>query len=246
GVWCFDPIEAKPGTVVRWAAEGTESCREGDREWSPHGDTCYFALDLDRTGELEISRVRERVEEHATVRVGDYPYRVQHLKLADSSRVDLSAENLARSQEERARIEALWGLDSSRSFDIPLGAPLALMESRGSFGSRRTFNGQPRSPHSGEDYRATTGTAVMAVARGTVALAEEHFFGGKSVYLDHGDGLVSMYMHLSSIEVEVGASVEPGDRIGRVGATGRVTGPHLHFGLRWRGARVDPAVLLGE
>ena len=240
------PIEAKPGTVVRWAAEGTESCSEGERSWPPHGSTCYFPLDLEREGSFEIRRRRSGAQESATVVVADYPYRVQHIEMKDSSRVDLSAENLERAAAERERIDALWSLDTERRFEIPLGPPLGTVEARGSFGSRRFFNGQARSPHSGEDYRATTGTPVLAVAPGVVALAEEHFFGGKTVYLDHGDGLVSMYMHLSAIEVEAGTVVEAGRRVGKVGATGRVTGPHLHFGLRWRGARVDPAVLLGD
>ena len=238
------PIVAKPGTVVRWSAPGTERCTEGERSWLPHGETCYFPLDLELTGELTIRRLRRGEEETARIVMADYPYPVQHIKLEDSRRVDLSAPDLERSQRERMRIDALWDLQSSRRFEIPLAEPLAKIEARGSFGSRRTFNGQARSPHSGEDYRAATGTPVFAVAPGVVALAEEHFFGGRSVYLDHGGGLVSMYMHLSAIDVAAGSEVEKGQQIGRVGSSGRATGPHLHFGLRWRGARVDPAVLL--
>lgn len=87
---------------------------------------------------------------------------------------------------------------------------------------------------------------MLAPADGVVVLAEEQFFAGRAVYLDHGDGLISMSFHLSEIAVAEGQEVKRGQLIGRVGATGRVTGPHLHFGLRWRGARIDPAALLGE
>jgi murein DD-endopeptidase MepM/ murein hydrolase activator NlpD len=114
-----------------------------------------------------------------------------------------------------------------------------------SFGARRFFNDQPRSPHSGIDLRAAAGTPVHAVGAGTVVLAAEHFFGGNSVYIDHGGGLISVSMHLSRMLVKQGERVTPGQVIGEVGATGRVTGPHLHFGVRWHGARVDPGLLLG-
>ena len=107
------------------------------------------------------------------------------------------------------------------------------------------INGEPRNPHTGVDYAADAGTAVLAVAGGSVVLAEEHFFAGKSVFIDHGNGLISMYFHLSEIGVQKGQAVELGQSVGKVGATGRATGPHLHFGLRWHGSKVDPAVLLG-
>jgi murein DD-endopeptidase MepM/ murein hydrolase activator NlpD len=241
-----DAVEVEPGTVVRWTAPGTQECGEAAERWRPIGDTCYFPIDLDRSGELELLRRRENREESYRVVIGDYPYRVQHIQLKDSRRVDLAPEDLARSQAERARIDALWALDTPPRFELPLSAPVADPRPGGSFGSKRYFNGKPRSPHSGEDYKATEGTAVFAAAPGVVKLAEEHFFGGRSVYLDHGAGLVSMYMHLSEIEVSAGEQVSAGQRIGRAGSTGRATGPHLHFGLRWRGARVDPAVLLAD
>ena len=239
-----EPISAVAGTVVRWVAADTESCSADDRSWLPHGDTCYFPIDLDRSGELAIHRRRNGAQESATVKLGDYPYRVQHLRVSDDGQVNLSEANLTRAGEERAQIDALWDRDTGREFEIPLAHPIKDPRPGTSFGSKRVFNGQPRSPHSGEDYKASTGTTVLAAAAGEVVLAEEHFFGGNSVFIDHGDGLISMYMHLSRIDVEAGEKVEGGKAIGRVGSTGRVTGPHLHFGLRWRGARIDPAVLM--
>ncbi|HVR29294.1 MAG TPA: M23 family metallopeptidase [Thermoanaerobaculia bacterium] len=237
-------LSARPGTVVRWSASATEECRADGRSFLPHGEICYFPIDLERTGEMTIERVRAGTTERAVVAIGDYPYTVQHVTLPTDRHVELSPQDLARSERERERVEALWTRAGPRRFDLPIARPLARLSSQGSFGKRRVFNGQPRSPHSGEDYRASAGTPVSAAAPGVVALAEEHFFGGRSVFVDHGDGLVSMYLHLSEILVEVDQEVKAGDLVGRVGATGRASGPHLHFGLRWRGARVDPAVLL--
>lgn len=178
------------------------------------------------------------------VRVGDYPYPVQELEVEEKY-VAPPADQLERIERERRAVAALFRLESPRRFELPLAPPLAALPAGGRFGARRVFNGQARSPHSGADYRATRGTPVLAVAPGRVVLADEHYFAGKSVFVDHGDGLVSMSFHLSEFEVEPGSEVQGGDRLGRVGATGRVTGPHLHFGLRWHGARVDPGLLLG-
>jgi murein DD-endopeptidase MepM/ murein hydrolase activator NlpD len=112
------------------------------------------------------------------------------------------------------------------------------------FGHRRIFNDQPRAPHSGTDLAASTGTAVGSSNAGRVVLAKNLFFSGNAVFVDHGLGLFSVYLHLSRIDVEVGEMVAPGQIIGLVGATGRVTGPHLHWGVRVLGARIDPFSLL--
>lgn len=238
-------ITAEPGTVVRWSAPGTERCEAGQRSWLPHGDDCYYPVDLNRTADMPISRLRDGERDRAVVTIGDYPYAVEEVTVDDSF-VSLSSEDLERSRRERRRIDALWTLDGQRLFEIPLLPPLASSPEARNFGSRRVFNGEPRSPHTGADYSATPGTPVRAVGDAEVALAEEHFFGGKTVFLDHGDGLISMSMHLSKILVAKGDRVAAGQIIGEVGATGRVSGPHLHFGFRWRGARIDPSVLIGS
>ncbi len=113
-----------------------------------------------------------------------------------------------------------------------------------SFGRRSVFNGQPRSPHTGTDFRATTGTPVKAPNAGTVVLSSELYFSGNTVILDHGWGLYSYLAHLSRIAVDEGAAVAAGDVVGYVGATGRVTGPHLHWTVRLNEARVDPTSLM--
>ncbi len=238
-------ITAEPGTVVRWAAPGTERCEAGQRSWLPHGDDCYFPVDLNRTEDMPISRLRNGQRDRAMVTIEGYPYPVEEVTVPESY-VSLSSEDLERSRRERRRIDALWSLDGERLFEIPLLPPLASRPTARNFGSRRVFNGEPRSPHTGADYSATPGTPVRAVADGSVAMAEEHFFGGKTVFLNHGAGLISMSMHLSEILVANGDRVSAGQVIGEVGSTGRVSGPHLHFGLRWRGARIDPSVLIGS
>lgn len=238
--------EVPPGGVVRWPGDGTvTACQMDGRRWTPIDGDCWFPVDLlQPAGALELGRVRGERMETAPVRVAEYPYPVQHITLEDTSRVDLSPEDEARAAREAERIEQLWSLDTPRRFTLPLGPPLDPLPGGGRFGSRRFFNNQPRSPHSGADYSAASGTPVRAVADGRVALTGDFFFTGNSVFIDHGDGLVSMAFHLSAIDVTDGEEVSRGQVVGKVGATGRATGPHLHFGLRWRGARVDPGLLL--
>ena len=234
-----------PGSVVRWPGESLESCGLAGRQWSPIGGACWYPVDLLATGSLELERRRAGRPERRAVRVGDYPYDVQRINIEDDSRVNLSPENLERAGRESARIGALWSRENDIRFDLPLSPPLAELPSGGRFGARRIINDQPKNPHTGVDYAADEGEPVLAVAAGSVVLAEDHFFAGNSVFIDHGAGLISMYFHLSSIAVHSGEQVVPGQLIGEVGSTGRATGPHLHFGLRWHGSRIDPDELLG-
>ncbi|MGD2116545.1 MAG: M23 family metallopeptidase [Acidobacteriota bacterium] len=234
-----------PGGVVRWSAPGTAACGMGSERWKPLEETCWYPIDLlHEPGSVEVVRWRGGTRETAHVHVGDYPYEVQHIELRDDSRVHLSEDDLARARREGREVGALWSRRGPRLFELPLAGPLDPLPEGGRFGARRFFNGEPRSPHTGADYKARAGAPVRAAAAGVVALADHHFFAGKSVFLDHGDGLITMYFHLSEIAVEAGARVERGQRIGAVGSTGRSTAPHLHFGVRWRGERVDPAMLL--
>lgn len=214
------------------------------RRWSPLSGDCWFAIDLlHEAGALQLGRVRSGRMETTTVRVGAYPYSVQRLTVKDTSKVDLSAADLARVHGEAARIRRLWDRKTERKFTLPLHTPLDTMPQSARFGDRRYINGEPRSPHTGADYGVPTGTPVQAVADGVVALEGNFFFSGNSVFIDHGDGLISMSFHLSKIRVHEGEEVHRGEVIGLSGATGRVTGPHLHFGVRWHDARVDPNLL---
>lgn len=245
GLAADDPPLVPPGALVSWTGEGVTRCGMAGAKWDPLAGACWYAVDLlTPAGTLELGRWSGELFESRQVRVAEYPYPVQHLSLADDSQVNLSAEDLARVGRENALIGALWSRRGAARFQLPLAAPLDRLPEGGRFGARRFFNGQPRNPHSGADYAATTGTPVRAVAAGEVALSGDFFFSGRSLFLDHGDGLVTMYFHLSRIDVEPGARVERGQPIGAVGQSGRATGPHLHFAARWRGARVDPRLLL--
>ena len=113
------------------------------------------------------------------------------------------------------------------------------------FGLRRFFNGQERNPHSGLDFAVPSGTPIKAPAAGVVVLVGDYFFNGKTVFVDHGQGFISMFCHMSAVDVKVGDEVPRGGVVGKVGATGRATGPHLHWNISLNDARVDPAIFIG-
>ena len=158
--------------------------------------------------------------------------------------VELSKADLDRAHRESGEAEAIYRrITTDIVPDEPFTVPIPGGVGR-NFGERRVFNGEPRSPHSGADLHAPAGTPVHATNRGRVVLAKNLFFTGNTVILDHGLGLYSLYAHLSRIDVKSGEMVKNGDVVGLVGATGRVTAPHLHWGMRVQGARVDPFSLI--
>lgn len=188
-----------------------------------------------------------------SIRVGDndividivvHAYREQRLTVKNKSYVTPDQAQLDRIVRERKIIDAALGhFRETTATGIALEAPLDGPRSS-SFGSRRFFNEQPRAPHKGMDIAANSGTPIAAPRSGIVAATGDFFFNGRTVIIDHGQGFVTMYCHLSDIAVEPGQAVTTGDAIGAVGATGRVTGPHLHFGTYLNGTAVDPAILL--
>lgn len=178
-------------------------------------------------------------------------YAEQRLRVAPKT-VDLSPEDLARFQRERTHqqtviatlsdVPASWDNDPmALRMQVPVPGPRS-----SSFGLRRVFNGQARNPHSGMDIAAPTGTPVSAPLAARVIDTGDYFFNGQTVWLDHGGGLLSMVCHLSAIGVAVGEELRAGDRVGAVGATGRVTGPHLHWGVMLNRTMVDPALFIAE
>lgn len=193
---------------------------------------------------LEVRRSGEAAE-RLSFEVVPVRYAEQRLKVAPG-KVDLSKADLARYERER---DHLAGVMATRSEALPATLRMQLpTEGRrsSSFGLRRFFNDKPRNPHSGMDIAAPVGTPVRAGAAGRVIDTGDYFFNGKTVWLDHGSGLLTMYCHLSEIRVEPGQQVAAGELVGEVGATGRVTGPHLHWSVRLNGAMVDPALFLDE
>jgi murein DD-endopeptidase MepM/ murein hydrolase activator NlpD len=171
-------------------------------------------------------------------------YAEQRLTIDNPRMVNPNPDDLARIREESARMRAQYDSFSPRTdspipFLQPVDGPLS-----SSFGRRRILNGEPRAPHSGLDIAVNTGTPVHNPGPGVVTLTGDFFFNGNTVFVDHGEGLVSMFCHLSRIDVTEGTRLARGDVLGLVGATGRVTGPHLHWSVSMNGNRVDPVQVM--
>jgi len=171
-------------------------------------------------------------------------YPEQRIQLKDQRKVTPNAEDEARIAREQALMTPAWkawpeGLVPSLRFSQPTPGGLT-----SSFGLRRIFNGESRAPHGGLDIKAPAGQAVRAPAAGVVVLTGDFFFSGNAVFLAHGEGVVSLFAHLSKVTVTQGQTVQAGDLLGEVGQTGRATGPHLHWSLSLNNARVDPRLFL--
>ncbi|NQD92802.1 M23 family metallopeptidase [Pseudomonas sp. CrR25] len=177
--------------------------------------------------------------------VGSKHYVEQRITLKNKEQVNPNPANLKRIERELAEQTRAYQQFSARQpsnllFDKPVDGPLS-----SPFGLRRFFNGEERNPHSGLDFAAKRGTPVKVPAAGRVILVGDYFFNGKTVFVDHGQGLISMFCHLSEIGVRVGDELPRGGALGKVGATGRATGPHLHWNVSLNDARIDPAIFIG-
>lgn len=191
---------------------------------------------------LAVERAGGRIETIALA-IGSKEYATQHLTVKPGQ-VELSPADLARHEQERAHLEEVRNTFTASAPDsLRLLQPCEGPRSD-SFGKRRFFNGQPRNPHGGMDIAAPAGTPVVAAGAGTVIDTGDYFFSGQTVVIDHGSGFLTLYAHLSAIEAGIGDRVPAGMQIGRVGATGRVTGPHLHFSVYLNAVAVDPGLFL--
>jgi murein DD-endopeptidase MepM/ murein hydrolase activator NlpD len=178
--------------------------------------------------------------------VKDKKYREQRITVNNGRHVNPLKEDMTRITRELELQNAAYrqfspGNPSNLLLDPPVKGPLS-----SPFGLKRFFNGEPRAPHSGLDFAVPSGTLVLAPAAGKVILTGDYFFNGNTVFMDHGQGLITMYCHLSVIDVKVGDTLERGQVLGKVGATGRVTGAHLHWNVSLNDARVDPAIFIGQ
>lgn len=199
--------------------------------------------------DLPVGRHELRVEANNETRqqpftVKDKRYAEQRITLKDNSKVDLSAADTERVIAELATLQRQknqWTPRADTRLDFVLPA-----EGRhvGRFGLRRYFNGEQRAPHAGFDIAVPRGTPIKASVPGTVLATDDYFFNGKTVFVDHGNGLLSMVCHLDRIDVSVGESVSQGQRLGLSGNTGRATGPHLHWSVVLNGAMVDPELFI--
>jgi len=222
-----------------WGDPASETRRKG-----------LLAVDLEKApGEYELkvtgqTASGEKISCSAQVVVRKGRFATESLQVGKQF-VKPSPEQIKRADEEGQKLRDIFERATpERLWDGKFRIPLDGVTAGTNFGKRRILNGVPRSPHTGVDLPGATGTPVHAAQRGKVVLAEELFFAGNAVVVDHGLGIYTFYGHLSEINVKVGDAVETGDVLGRVGATGRVTGPHLHWGLTVEKARVNPLLLI--
>ncbi len=228
--WLGSGAEARPllvmGTPERWVT------------------VVGLGLQIQAPDRLNLRIEQDGIESTRTLAITPKDYATQTLKVSPKH-VELSAADMARYTREAARAQGVMKTHSTDLDPVRLRMQPPLPGPRSSsFGLRRVFNGQSRNPHSGMDIAAPTGTPIRAPLPGRVIDTGDYFFNGQTVWLDHGRGLLSMYCHLSAIDAKVGDWLETGQVLGKVGATGRVTGPHLHWSVNLNGAMVDPALFL--
>lgn len=238
--------DAVPGGIYRWPLpEGASDLRFNTRPVLVQGTEALVGLPLSQPlGTAELTyRLGDQTRSHA-FKVSNKAYTEQYITLKNREMVNPNPEQLARIRRESRRQRALYLTFSDRSppqngFLRPLEGPVSSL-----FGHRRFFNGEPRNPHSGLDIAAPTGAEIRAPADAEVTLVDHLYYNGKTIFLDHGQGLITMYCHLSEPLVNEGETVQQGQVIGLVGATGRVTGPHLHWSVSLNGYRVDPQSMM--
>mgnify|MGYP000968385302 CR=1 FL=1 len=233
-------VDGTAPPTARWGEQPLAVVRENGRWFA------LLGIPLDTLpGELEIG-----VFSGSTATVRSVPIRVknypeQRLTIRDQRKVEPNAEDLARIEREKEVTAAVKrrfsGAAPATDFALPASGPLS---SR--FGLRRVFNGQPRNPHAGLDVAVGAGAPVRAPAAGVVANTGDYFFNGNTVFIDHGQGLITAYMHLSRIDVRSGQPVRKGEILGAAGSTGRVTGPHLHWAVFLNNTPVDPELFLAR
>lgn len=244
-----------PGGVAVIPLCSVSACADAPRTWlgeqpvlvTADHDQWYavVGLALDTTPgahELRVQIGGETMPYVFVVNPKDYPE--QRITLKDKSKIDLSPADLARAEREIATITKLkhhWRAapETDLAFVLPAEGKLG-----GHFGVRRFFNGEPRAPHAGLDVVVKRRTPIHASAQGKVLAVANYFFNGKTVFVDHGNGLITMYCHLDRIDVKPGATVSKGQRLGLSGMTGRASGPHVHWSVMLNGVMVDPELFI--
>ncbi|MGE8689796.1 MAG: peptidoglycan DD-metalloendopeptidase family protein [Achromobacter sp.] len=217
--------------------------REEGRQW-----IAVVGIPLSvKPGEQQVSVTDAQGQRKLSFKVGSKEYAAQRITLKNQRQVEPNPDDLKRIEREMAEQSAAnrgyrAGVTPS---NLLLDRPVSGGRLSSPFGLRRFFNGQERNPHSGLDFAVPAGTPIKAPAAGVVVLVGDYFFNGKTVFLDHGQGFVSMFCHMSAIDVKVGDELPRGGLVGKVGATGRATGPHLHWNVSLNDARVDPAIFIG-
>lgn len=231
---------SQPTPTARWGEQPLAVIQDKGRWFA------LLGIPLDTLpGDMEIGVFPGSTATIKNIAIGIRNYPEQRLTIKDKRKVEPNPDDLARierEQETTAAIKRHFAPTApATDFALPAKGPLS---SR--FGLRRIFNGLPRNPHAGLDIAVGTGAPVTAPAAGVVANADNYFFNGNTVFIDHGQGLITAYMHLSRTDVRAGQTVKKGELIGAVGSTGRVTGPHLHWAVILNNTPVDPELFLSR
>lgn len=241
------PASVQQGSLVLGKVPASATVRYGTRALRPTNyGTVVFGVGRDEAGSVsvEITTADGRTQT-ARIAVTPRDWPVENVRGVPPKTVEPPPEIAARIEREQAQVTAARARDDDRAdfaqaFVWPVKGRIS-----GRFGNQRVYNGTPKSPHSGMDIAAPTGTPVIAPASGVVTFAApDLYLTGGTLLLDHGHGVSSNFLHLSRIDVKVGDRVQQGQVIGAVGATGRATGPHLHWGMNWFDVRVDPLLVL--
>ncbi len=242
-----------PGGIARLsiapASEPRPSVRFGDAPVLVLRDgtqwTAWIGLPLDlKPGKHSVAVSRQGTASALSLTLKDKAYPVQHLRLKNQRMVEPDPADLRRIEAEAAtqsEVKTLFRDTDAVQLDFVTPVP---GRRSSAFGLRRTFNGQPRAPHRGLDIAAGKGTPVVSPAAGVVTHVGDFFFNGNTVFIDHGQGLISMFCHLDSVAIAAGTPIAQGKAVGTVGQTGRATGPHLHWSVFLNGTPVDPALFL--
>lgn len=246
----IEPAEVGPGDIalitVKNAGCSADGAFGGKKIYfNQSKDSCKAAIGIDLSvepGSHPVSITMNGSVYSRSINVIKKEFDIQRLTLPKDM-VELTPENEARVEREARKLRAIWPVETARSWEGNFINPRP-GEIESKFGLRRIINNIPKNPHSGIDVSAEEGDEVRAPNSGVVGLIDDQFYSGISVILDHGQGIYTMFFHLSKILVIPGQTVKKGDIIALVGSTGRSTGAHLHWGVRMRGARVDPVGLL--
>ncbi len=214
--------------------------RDSDQQW-----IAVVGIDLKTPQGKQTLKIENAPDlRQSSFVVGVKNYKAQHIRLKNKSQVNPDPEQTRRYEREYKEQIAAYsrfreGAPSNVALDRPVNGRLS-----SPFGLRRFFNGEERNAHSGLDFAVPQGTPVKAPADGVITIVADYFFNGKTVFIDHGQGFITMYCHLSAFDVKAGDTVRRGQVVGRVGATGRATGPHLHWNVSLNNARIDPAIFI--
>ena len=254
----FEARVLQPGEIVLLSVAGVDPAaavhvRAFERDWPPFAADertvrTFIGIDLDMEPGEHVVSVRidsstGTVRRSHTLSVAPKSFRTRNLTVDDAF-VNPPASVRARIEKEAAELNRAYGSGSATPlWTGPFARPVP-HEANSAFGTRSVFNGQPRSPHGGADFLSPAGTPIKAPSAGLVLLSGDFYYTGGTVVLDHGAGLISVFAHLSAVDAKTGDRVEAGAVLGKVGATGRVTGAHLHWTLRANGVRVDPLSLI--